>query len=592
MRKCTTAWQCAILHLAQDGRRRTGPILRHSAAGSKPADTEPSGGSDIQQASTTTNDGLRPTIPTARKPAVPGPRLSDYFGQACSNAGGGDKGVKAGPLPHILPTTRRPQHTAPLISNGKSLPGQATEQSYLGAGHATTQDGDGSGIVSGAGSETGAYLSGRHTGKEDSRAGVARPSNGVEVSTMERDTQVSRRGHRSEAFDGPGSGGIVAQADPGIEGRHGSSLSRHPEAGGHHRDQHHIPPGPLHSYSSGSRGMDGFASIARQCSSSTGGRGLQEGDSPPEPDRQADQGRSTNVLRLVLGNNTNCCYMNSFVQAMLWSLHVTRTDDVSMGRARSFFASLRTAPVPCTKHLMRDMTWRMLMSGWAESHRQHDVAEFAAFFIQKHNVTMPQGSWNARLYQDGAVQICDVGHCTQPITLRMPHTPPGLSPIIQVQSLVDYWSGAPTSDTIQALAQTPQLLLLQIDRFEIDCGRINKRLDGVEVNRLLVMPVFSDGALGIQTARYQLIAFIKHHGIHPQAGHYTTTLLHQNQCWQCDDNREAQYKPDIPSSTVPSRNKHIFCSIADLMCALSAGFSTCSPNPPPGGPTVDRCAQS
>ena len=263
-----------------------------------------------------------------------------------------------------------------------------------------------------------------------------------------------------------------------------------------------------------------------------------------------------------------------------------------MGRARSFFASLRTAPVPCTKHLMMDMTWRMLMSGWAESHRQHDVAEFAAFFIQKHNVTMPQGSWTARLYQDGAVQICDVGHCTQPITLRMPHTPPGLSPIIQVQSLVDYWSGAPTSDTIQALAQTPQLLLLQIDRFEIDCGRINKRLDGVEVNRLLVMPVFSDGALGIQTARYQLIAFIKHHGIHPQAGHYTTILLHQNQCWQCDDNREAQYKPDIPSSTVPSRNKHIFCSIADLMCALSAGFSTCSPNPPPGGPTVDRCAQS
>ena len=135
VRKCTTAWQCAILHLAQDGRRRTGPILRHSAAGSKPADTEPSGGSDIQQATTTTSDGLPPRIPTARKPAVPGPRLSDYFGQACSRAGGGDKGVKAGPLPHILPTTRRPQHLAPLISNGKSLPGQATEQSYLGAGY-------------------------------------------------------------------------------------------------------------------------------------------------------------------------------------------------------------------------------------------------------------------------------------------------------------------------------------------------------------------------------------------------------------------------------------------------------------------------
>ena len=157
-----------------------------------------------------------------------------------------------------------------------------------------------------------------------------------------------------------------------------------------------------------------------------------------------------------------------------------------------------------------------------------------------------------------------MGQCTQPITFRMPPPPPGLSPVVQVQSLVDYWSGEPTSDTVQALVQTPQLLILQLDRFELDCGRINKRLDIVEVNRRLVIPVFSDGVMGITTARYRLIAIINHHGAHPQAGHYTTTLLHYDQCWQCDDNREAMHQPDVQRSTISERAYLLFYSRLDV----------------------------
>ena len=76
---------------------------------------------------------------------------------------------------------------------------------------------------------------------------------------------------------------------------------------------------------------------------------------------------------------------------------------------------------------MRDLTWRMLMSGWAESHRQHDVVEFSAFLLQRHNITLAQGTWHARRLYAGITQIRDTGQCTQQITLRMPAVPPGLT---------------------------------------------------------------------------------------------------------------------------------------------------------------------
>ena len=92
--------------------------------------------------------------------------------------------------------------------------------------------------------------------------------------------------------------------------------------------------------------------------------------------------------------------------------------------------------------------------------------------------------------------------------------------------------------------QTPHVLLLQVDRFELHAGMIHKRLDMVEANRRVVMPVFSDVHMGIAAAWYELIAVVSHHGPHPQVGHYTTTLIQGNQCWRCDDNRVASPKDD------------------------------------------------
>ena len=136
----------------------------------------------------------------------------------------------------------------------------------------------------------------------------------------------------------------------------------------------------------------------------------------------------------------------------------------------------------------------------------------------------------------------------------MPHVPPGLSPTIQVQSLVDFWSAEPDAEYIQALVQSPRLLLLQIDRFKLSAGTIHKRLDVLEANRRLVIPIFSDESLRSAVAWYELIAVISHHGPHPRAGHYTTTLLQEGRSWQCDDNRLPTHQLDTGESYISSES--------------------------------------
>ena len=102
--------------------------------------------------------------------------------------------------------------------------------------------------------------------------------------------------------------------------------------------------------------------------------------------------------------------------------------------------------------------------------------------------------------------------------------------------------------------QQPRVLLLQVDRFEVSAGRVHKRLDEVEANRRLAMPVFSTVDLTIIVTWYELIAIISHHGPHPQVGHYTTALIQGTRCWQCDDNRTARHQHDVTAVTHSTEN--------------------------------------
>ena len=183
------------------------------------------------------------------------------------------------------------------------------------------------------------------------------------------------------------------------------------------------------------------------------------------------EGASGAALRLALGNTSNACYMNSFVQAVAWSADDGATVRYDLLRRSSqFFRHLRGRPRKDHVFLAPDLTWRSLVHGWKEDHRQHDVVEFTQFFCQLHKLDLVKGEWEARTNL-GAGQPTDMGSCTQPLLLHLVADPPGLAPTTRVQSLVDAWH---VQQEVHALTAAPPALMLQLGRFHNVRGRIHK----------------------------------------------------------------------------------------------------------------------
>ena len=161
----------------------------------------------------------------------------------------------------------------------------------------------------------------------------------------------------------------------------------------------------------------------------------------------------------------------------------------------------------------------------------------------------------------GHLQIRDTGLCTQPVLLTLPRTPPGLDVRVQVQSLLDYWSGA--SKAVHAFSDPPSVLTLQLERFINVGGTIQKRKDPVDVDDILVIPRFSGAGMQVKVARYQLVASIAHHGQHPRMGHYTTHLFAGPTMWSCDDNRRASRVNALSSSHAVDCYMLLYARITD-----------------------------
>ena len=217
-----------------------------------------------------------------------------------------------------------------------------------------------------------------------------------------------------------------------------------------------------------------------------------------------------------------------------------------MGTGRVFFDTLQMHHFHNPKNHLEDAHWRAMIVGWRDHHRQHDAAEFFSYLRQTHNFGLFQGQWDARRIYQGLLQVRDTGLCTQPVVLSLPRTPPGLSVNIQVQSLLDYWSGAQSS--VHAFSAPPLVLTLQIERFRNNDGAISKRRDPIDVDRELVIPTFAGEGMQVRVAHYELVATISHHGAHPKTGHYTAHLFEGSHIWSCDDNRCAKYVSAVSRS--------------------------------------------
>ncbi|CAE7249285.1 PRP2 [Symbiodinium sp. CCMP2592] len=207
---------------------------------------------------------------------------------------------------------------------------------------------------------------------------------------------------------------------------------------------------------------------------------------------------------LVLTNSGNACYMNSVVQVFYWLLVLRPAYLATMGAGRTFFQALQTHHCHNPKNLLKDKHWRALIEGWRDHHRQHDVAEFFSFLCQTHAIDLFQGQWEARRIYQGQLQVRDTALCTQPVTLVLLRTRPGLDVRIQVQSLLDYWSGA--QKAVHAFSAPHPVLTFQVERFHKSNDRITKRRDPIDVDRDLAIPIFAGDQMQVRVMRYQLVA--------------------------------------------------------------------------------------
>ena len=296
------------------------------------------------------------------------------------------------------------------------------------------------------------------------------------------------------------------------------------------------------AFSTGSAGLHGVTA---------GRHRIPQGEFQAQPGNRQDQRDDPLAMiltsRLILTNrNQNICYMNSVVQVCHWLLQLRPTRVAFMGTGQVFFDALKKHHSHNPKNLLKDAHWRAMIVGWRDHHRQHDAAEFFSYLRQTHNFGLFQGQWDARRIYQGLLQVRDTGLCTQPVVLSLPRTPPGLSVNIQVQSLLDYWSGAQSS--VHAFSAPPLVLTLQIERFRNNDGAISKRRDPIDVDRELVIPTFAGEGMQVRVAHYELVATISHHGAHPKTGHYTAHLFEGSHIWSCDDNRCAKYVSAVSRS--------------------------------------------
>ena len=230
--------------------------------------------------------------------------------------------------------------------------------------------------------------------------------------------------------------------------------------------------------------------------------------------------------------------MNSLVLVLQWAFHLSGVDDVAMGQGAVFFRDLEATQEPVD--LMQVQGWQLLIAGWTEAHRQHDICEFLQHVLASLSSPLFQGTWQARQLaaNDGAACCIDHGHGTQALALHLPVLPPGLKTELEVQTLVDHWHK--DHDRTTCFQTCPQLLFLQIMRFSRKRGQISKDRTEVKLTWSLDIPVFINDRLDRSQVRYTLLAYVVHHGLSPKAGHYTAHLIQDGgKCWSCDDNRPA-----------------------------------------------------
>ena len=255
------------------------------------------------------------------------------------------------------------------------------------------------------------------------------------------------------------------------------------------------------------------------------------------------------LLRLVLHNPTNLCYLHSTISAVCWTMLQAQLHYASVPSLPQVFHLLCHAnPDSFSSHsgtvtVLRLLPWSIMLRAWRDVNRQHDVAEFAMYLLPRISPMGMCGRWEARNYVADDIGVLDSGSLEGPIPI---HLHAGAT--IHLQRSIEGWSSQVRAR--YALCHAPQILCLQLMRFQQQGVTVRKDTRPLEgLSGVLHIPMYQ----GPRTLRTTLLPFqvtaVQHHyGESPVTGHYRSLLCGQNRfaegrSWLTDDGKPAQIMP-------------------------------------------------
>ena len=171
------------------------------------------------------------------------------------------------------------------------------------------------------------------------------------------------------------------------------------------------------------------------------------------------------LLRLVLHNPTNLCYLHSTIYAVCWTMLQARLHYASMPSLPQVFNLLchayqdSSSSHSGTVQVLRLLPWSIMLRAWRDVNRQHDVAEFTMYLLPRISPMGMCGRWEARNYVVDDIVILDSGSLEGPIPI---HLHEGAT--IRLQRSIEGWSSQVRAR--YALCHAPQILCLQLMRFQ------------------------------------------------------------------------------------------------------------------------------
>ena len=212
-----------------------------------------------------------------------------------------------------------------------------------------------------------------------------------------------------------------------------------------------------------------------------------------------------------LQNPNNICYLNACAQAFAWTGQLVDREDRCYGNAT---AAVKPVLANGKPHLPQSLAWHMLLGGWREVTRQHDVCQFMQHLLSKSVPSAYIGSWQARL--TGPDVVVDTGALDAPILLDLSGA--------TVADLLHAWH---EQHTIHALHEHSGIVLLQLKRYkqEGSCHVKDQSAVRWHPGERIAVPVFSSSVgVHIRFEYFRIAWVLCHLGLHVETGHYQAVV--------------------------------------------------------------------